>query len=114
MNFTVSELPAGNLVELLVGFTNKGESDFVLESLDASFRYAMDFNFYIQNFSTVAYNKIVKPKHEATLAYSFIPSENLAGRPFGFNINLNYRDAVRSTYVYIYMAFILKILNSQY
>ncbi|OAD56300.1 Translocon-associated protein subunit alpha [Eufriesea mexicana] len=67
------ELPAGNLVEFLVGFTNKGESDFVLESLDASFRYAMDFNFYIQNFSTVAYNKIVKPKHEATLAYSFIP-----------------------------------------
>lgn len=87
------ELPAGNLVELLVGFTNKAESDFVLESLDASFRYAMDFNFYIQNFSTVTYNKIVKPKHEATLAYSFIPSENLAGRPFGFNINLNYRDA---------------------
>lgn len=88
------ELPAGNLVELLVGFANKGEYDFILESLDASFRYAMDFNFYIQNFSTVAYNKIVKPKHEATLAYSFIPSENLAGRPFGFNINLNYRDAV--------------------
>ena len=92
------ELPAGNLVELLVGFTNKGESDFVLESLDASFRYAMDFNFYIQNFSTVAYNKIVKPKHEATLAYSFIPSENLAGRPFGFNINLNYRDANGMTF----------------
>lgn len=87
------ELPAGNLVEFLVGFTNKGESDFILESLDASFRYAMDFNFYIQNFSTVVYNKIVKPKHEATLAYSFIPSENLAGRPFGFNINLNYKDS---------------------
>lgn len=86
------ELPAGNLVELLVGFANNGDNDFILESLDASFRYAMDFNFYIQNFSTVAFNKIVKPKHEATLAYSFIPSENLAGRPFGFNINLNYRD----------------------
>lgn len=89
---TTLELSAGNLVEFLVGFTNKGESDFVLESLDASFRYAMDFNFYIQNFSTIAYNKIVKPKQEATLAYSFIPSENLAGRPFGLNINLNYRD----------------------
>lgn len=94
ISFTFLELPAGNLVEFLVGFTNKGESDFVLESVDASFRYAMNFNFYIQNFSTVIYNKIVKPKHEATLAYSFIPSENLAGRPFGFNINLNYRDVV--------------------
>lgn len=87
------ELPGGNIVEFLVGFTNKGENDFVLESLDASFRYAMDFNFYIQNFSTFTFNKIVKPKHEATLAYSFIPSESFAGRPFGLNVNLNYRDA---------------------
>ncbi|XP_012225210.1 translocon-associated protein subunit alpha [Linepithema humile] len=86
------ELPAGNIVEFLVGFTNKGESDFVLESLDASFRYAMDFNFYIQNFSTFTFNKVVKSKHEATLAYSFIPSESFAGRPFGLNVNLNYRD----------------------
>lgn len=86
------ELPAGNIVEFLVGFINKGESDFVLESLDASFRYAMDFNFHIQNFSTFTFNKVVKPKHEATLAYSFIPSESFAGRPFGLNVNLNYRD----------------------
>jgi len=92
MNLT--ELPAGNIVEFLVGFTNKGENDFILESLDASFRYAMDFNFYIQNFSTFTFNKIVKPKHEATLAYSFIPSESFAGRPFGLNVNLNYKDAV--------------------
>lgn len=86
------ELPAGRLVEFLVGFTNKGENDFVLESLDASFRYPMDFNFYIQNFSTIVFDKVVKPNHEATLFYSFIPSESFAGRPFGLNINLNYRD----------------------
>jgi len=92
------ELPAGNIVEFLVGFTNKGESDFVLESLDASFRYAMDFNFYIQNFSTFTFNKIVKPKHEATLAYSFIPSESFAGRPFGLNVNLNYKDTSGVSY----------------
>lgn len=86
------ELPAGNLVEFLVGFTNKGSQDFLLETLEASFRYPMDFTFYIQNFSTLAYNRVVKPKHEATLAYSFIPAEAFAGRPFGLNINLSYRD----------------------
>lgn len=86
------ELPGGNLVEFLVGFTNKGSHDFVLETLEASFRYPMDFSFYIQNFSTIAYNRLVKPKHEATLAYSFIPAETFAGRPFGLNINLSYRD----------------------
>ncbi|XP_033215536.1 translocon-associated protein subunit alpha [Belonocnema kinseyi] len=86
------ELPGGVPVEFLIGFTNKGENDFIVETVETSFRYPMDFNFYIQNFSTVAYNKIVKPDHEATLAYSFVPSETFAGRPFGLNVNLNYRD----------------------
>ncbi|XP_059488624.1 translocon-associated protein subunit alpha [Neocloeon triangulifer] len=87
------ELAGGKLVEFLVGFSNKGKQEFVLETLDASFRYPMDFTFYIQNFSTLAYSRLVKPGHEATLAYSFIPSEAFAGRPFGLSINLNYRDA---------------------
>lgn len=90
-----SELPAGKVVEFLVGFTNKGEKDFIVDSLDASFRYAMDFNFHIQNFSTFTFDTTVKPQHEVTLAYSFIPSEAFAGRPFGLHVNLNYRDVVR-------------------
>ncbi|XP_023224396.1 translocon-associated protein subunit alpha-like [Centruroides sculpturatus] len=45
------ELPAGRDVQFLVGFTNKGEKEFVLETMDASFRYSMDFSFYIQNVS---------------------------------------------------------------
>ncbi|XP_014213348.1 translocon-associated protein subunit alpha [Copidosoma floridanum] len=86
------ELPAGKPVEFLIGFINKGEIDYIVETVNTSFRYPMDFNFYIQNFSTIAYNKVVKPNHEATLAYSFVPSEVFAGRPFGLNVNLNYRD----------------------
>ncbi|KAK7790098.1 hypothetical protein R5R35_005656 [Gryllus longicercus] len=92
------ELPAGNIVEFLVGFNNKGKQDFILETLEASFRYPMDFTFYIQNFSTIVYNRVVKPNHEATLAYSFIPAEAFAGRPFGLNINLNYRDLAGGVY----------------
>ncbi|XP_058802307.1 translocon-associated protein subunit alpha [Phymastichus coffea] len=87
------ELPAGKLVEFLIGFTNKGDIDFIIETVNTSFRYPMDYNFYIQNFSTIAYNKVVKPNQEATLSYSFIPSETFVGRPFGLNVNLNYRDA---------------------
>lgn len=55
------ELPAGHIVEFLVGFENKGESDFIVEALDASFRYPMDFSYHIQNFSAIAYQKTVKP-----------------------------------------------------
>ena len=55
------ELPAGHIVEFLVGFENKGESEFLIEALDASFRYPMDFSYHIQNFSAIAYQKTVKP-----------------------------------------------------
>lgn len=82
------------MVEFLVGFTNKGKTDFILDNLETSLRYPMDFKFYIQNFTTLAIEKVVKPNHEATIAYSFIPSETFAGRPFGLNVNLNYRDMV--------------------
>jgi len=43
------DLPAGQPVKLLVGFFNKGTNDFVVESMDAAFRYPQDYSFYIQN-----------------------------------------------------------------
>jgi len=99
------ELPAGKVVEFLVGFNNKGDADgiesppdFVVETLDASFRYPMDFSFHIQNFSAIAYHKTVKPGQEATVAYSFIPADAFAGRSIGLTINLNYRDSEGNFY----------------
>ena len=86
------ELPAGKIVEFLVGFANKGEQDFVIETLEASFRYPMDFTYHIQNFSAIPYQKTVKPDQEATVAYSFIPADAFAGRPIGLTVNLAYRD----------------------
>lgn len=86
------ELPGGVPVEFLIGFLNKGKNDFVIETVEASFRYPMDFNYFIQNFSAIAYNREVKPSSEATVLYSFLPSDTFAGRPFGLNIAINYRD----------------------
>ncbi|XP_037937416.1 translocon-associated protein subunit alpha-like [Teleopsis dalmanni] len=87
------DLPGGKPVEFLIGFTNKGPNDFIIETVEASFRYPMDFNYHIQNFSAVTYNREVPPGSEATVSYSFLPSDNFASRPFGLNIALNYRDA---------------------
>jgi len=86
------ELHAGKVVEFLVGFTNKGNQGFMLETLDASFRYPMDYSFHIQNFSALAYNRLVKPKEQATLSYSFFTDESFAGRPFGLVVSLGYKD----------------------
>jgi translocon-associated protein subunit alpha len=89
-----TELHAGKAVEFLVGFTNKGKNPFTLESLDASFRYPQDYSFHIQNFTALQYNRVIKPKEQATLSYSFYTDESFAGRPFGLVVSLGYRDAV--------------------
>ncbi|XP_028912281.1 translocon-associated protein subunit alpha isoform X2 [Ornithorhynchus anatinus] len=86
------DFPANNIVKFLVGFTNKGLEDFVIESLDASFRYPQDYQFFIQNFTALPLNTVVPPQKQATFEYSFIPAEPMGGRPFGLVINLNYKD----------------------
>ena len=65
--------------------------EFTIETLDASFRYPMDFTYHIQNFSAINYNKVVKAGQEASVFYSFIPADAFAGRPIGLTINLAYR-----------------------
>lgn len=96
-----NQLPAGKDVSLLVGFTNQGNVDFLVESMEASFRYAMDFSFHLQNFSAIAYNRLVKPKEQATFAYSFFVSDAYSTRPYGFTVNLNYKDAVSSSSLHV-------------
>ncbi|XP_041376242.1 translocon-associated protein subunit alpha-like [Gigantopelta aegis] len=87
------EITSGKLVRLLVGFTNKGEKDFIVQSLDASFRYPQDFSFYVQNFSTVELSQTIEPKKQATFEYVFSVNEAFNARPFGLIINLYYKDS---------------------
>ncbi|CAG2107667.1 unnamed protein product [Medioppia subpectinata] len=96
---STSELPAGKEVHFLVGFANKGTKDYVVDSMDASFRYAQDFSFHLQNFTAIAYNRVVKPKQEMTLAYQFFVSDAYSARPYGFTVNLFYRDVDGNHYL---------------
>lgn len=82
-----------------MGFTNKGDQEMVVDSLEASLRYPMDFTFHLQNFSALNYVKSVKSKQQATVAYSFIPADAFAGRPIGLTINLHYRDAAGNFFI---------------
>ncbi|KAM4740854.1 translocon-associated protein subunit alpha-like [Anableps anableps] len=86
------EFPADEIVRFLVGFTNKGGQAFTVQSLEASFRYPQDFQFYIQNFTALPLNTVVQPQAQASFEYSFIPAQPMAGRPFGLVILLNYVD----------------------
>uniref|UniRef100_A0A3Q2Y9E2 Translocon-associated protein subunit alpha n=1 Tax=Hippocampus comes TaxID=109280 RepID=A0A3Q2Y9E2_HIPCM len=89
---TGEEFPANEIVRFLVGFTNKGSQDFTVDSLEATFRYPQDFQFYVQNFTALPLSTVVHPGAQASFEYSFIPAQPMAGRPFGLVILLNYHD----------------------
>uniref|UniRef100_A0A915L3G5 Translocon-associated protein subunit alpha n=1 Tax=Romanomermis culicivorax TaxID=13658 RepID=A0A915L3G5_ROMCU len=96
---TSKELTAGVLIRFLVGFLNRGEKPFTVESMDVSFRYPMDYSFYIRNFTDAFYNQIVAPNTEMSFDHMFfIPSEEFAGRPVGLSINLRYSDENKTMY----------------
>merc|ERR1719510_187285 len=71
----------------------------MVDSLEASLRYPMDFTFHIQNFTTATFSKAVKPGQQATVGYSFGPADAFAGRPIGLVINLQYRDASGNMFI---------------
>lgn len=87
------QLPAGKPIYVLVGFLNKGEKDFIVESIDASFRYPQDYSYHIQNFTGTVYNSVVKPGQEASFNYAFHPHESYGGRPFGLTVLMMYKDS---------------------
>ncbi|XP_062501059.1 translocon-associated protein subunit alpha-like [Corticium candelabrum] len=86
------DLPAGGTVKIIVGFQNNGTGNFVIENIDASFRYPQDFSYFIQNFTTRYYDTLVEPQYETCLAYEFMPSETFGSRSFGFTVLVNYKD----------------------
>ncbi|KAF6735717.1 Translocon-associated protein subunit alpha [Oryzias melastigma] len=95
---TGEEFPANEIVRFLVGFTNKGSQTFTVQSLEASFRYPQDFQFFIQNFTALPLNTVVQPQAQASFEYSFIPAQPMAGRPFGLVIQLSYLDSQGGAY----------------
>lgn len=86
------QFPIGKEVHFLVGFKNKAQKDFQLTTMDASFKYELDFSYTLQNFSSYPYNKVVEPNQETTIGYTFYISEQYAARPYGFTVNLLYSD----------------------
>jgi len=92
--------PGGKVVKALIGFQNNGEKAFIVDNVEGSFRYPMDYNYVIQNFTSFRYAREVAPASLQTFLYMFVPSEQLAGgsRTFGLVLKLNYRDEEGNLY----------------
>lgn len=91
-------LPAGKVIYVVVGLHNKGDDDFIVETVDASFRYPQDYSYFIQNFTGNQYNRVVQPGSEASFLYAFHPHESYGGRPFGLTVMMMYKDAYGNQY----------------
>lgn len=57
--------------------------------------------FCVFQFSTVAYERVVQPKTEASFLYVFAISESFSARPFGLTVNVNYKDSVSLYFFFI-------------
>lgn len=86
------EFPIGKEIRFLVGFKNKGQQDFEVQNMDTSFRYALDFSYVLQNFTSNPYNRVIGPNQESSFGYSLYVSEQYAARAYGFTVNLLYSD----------------------
>jgi len=86
------QLPAGKPIKVLIGLSNKGEKDLIVDTIDASFRYPQDYSYHIQNFTASYYSSVVAAGGESTFQYSFYPHESYGGRPFGLTVMMLYKD----------------------
>jgi translocon-associated protein subunit alpha len=92
------QFTAGEPVEVLVGFRNKGQRQYNITFIDASFNFPLDFSYYIQNFSRWEYGMPVSAAQEVTLAYMFRPDAMLEPRDFGLLVNVYYKDGSGKNY----------------
>jgi len=86
------KLPSGEPVEILLVVSNKGDQQFNITHVTASFNYPLDFTYYIQNFTAREYNVALAPGVHTSLAYIFLPDPLLEPRDFGLVVAVHYKD----------------------
>lgn len=63
-------------------------------------------------FTALQLDAVVQPEKQASFEYSFIPSQPMAGRPFGLVILLNFHDSeVHHHTALLHNTHLLHILN---
>jgi len=89
--FPEKRFVAGEIIEVLLGFTNSGESTFNVTFIEGGIG-SPDFNYWIQNFTEQEYNIAVRPGERTTFSYLFKPDAMLEPRAYGFLATVFYLD----------------------
>jgi len=99
--FMDKKFPSGEPVEILLVLANKGDHQFNITHVTASFNYPLDFSYYIQNFTAREYNVALAPSIQSSLAYTFHPDPLLEPRDFGLVVSVHYSDEQAVNYTSI-------------
>jgi len=89
----LGNIESGKIGSILIGVSNNGDSEYTIHTLEASFRYPLDFNQVLQNFTTYRYGVHLKPGEQATMSYKWPIRSLYEPAEFGFTVLVNYEDA---------------------
>jgi hypothetical protein len=92
------KFPIGEHSEILLGFTNTGDSPFRVEYIRGYLVSPLDWTYFIQNFTGYIYNVSVAPNEAHTLSYKFRPDKQLDEREFGLLIDVFYTNDDNETF----------------
>jgi len=104
-------LPSGEIIEVLLGFTNTGRKTFNITSLAASLNHPQDFKYYIQNYTRFDYGVLVHPDEQISLTYMFRPDALLEPREFGLIVSVFYHDEIGGNFTTAFFNGTIRIVD---
>jgi len=97
-DFPAKKIPSGEIVEVLLGFTNTGRKEFNITTITASLNHPVDTRYYIQNFTKAEYGLLVGSEEQVSLSYKFRPDPMLEPRDFVLILSVFYHDEGLTNY----------------
>jgi len=85
------EFPIGKPINVVLGFTNTGDSYFDITEIAASLHHPQDWSVYIQNYTARAVEYSVAPGEQVSVQYAFMPDPMLEPHTFGLSLHVWYR-----------------------
>jgi len=107
-------LVAGKQASIVISLENQHPTDtFSLYSMEAALHYPRYYGYHIQNFTVQRQHNILEPKQQASLAYSFTPSVQLAGQRFDLAVILTYFHKTGKPYLHAIFNDTISILEDE-
>jgi len=82
----------GKWAPVVIGFINKGETNFNVTRIQASLVHPFDSKFFLQNFTRQSYFETVAPGEQRAFLYHFMPDPMFEPREFGLVVSIFYSN----------------------